>query len=150
MLKSGPMKGVKDPKDLQFLAGFLTAMEDAVRSNPDLLDGEDTPRMVVCVQTLMDMSAVPSAVQEAHKILSGVDHRLANVWKLDKGKKLVQLALEHAEKRASQGTIMTSIADMVTIMEGKAYIDLESDNVSGFPKLFGGYGEMTLGLWLDS
>ena len=150
MLKSGAgAKLVKDPKEMEFLCGFVKAMTVLLQDCPGAFGDEDSLMTATNVGHILDFSSTPQEVKAACEDLGKSDHWLAKAFCLDKGKKLMALAVENADKRSSQSSILESIKNQVSTLEEKAYLNVEEYFMATYT-MDSKYGSMFLGFQLQS
>lgn len=147
MLKSSASqaKNLKDPKELTFIAGFFDKMQEVYKQEHGADEATDeVHRHVMAVQTVMDLQSSPSQVEHACEVLKTSEHWLAKAFNLDKGKKILELASQNAEKRSALGNILDTISDKISWMEDNAFLKMSQTAVPT-PDLGARYGGMTLG-----
>lgn len=99
------VKAIKqvDFDKMTFLVNFIDEM--GKDTNMAKLDGDYTSEAYHCIKTILDPNAVPSRVNTACEAF-GKGHELRNHWlitafSLEKGKEVVDLALQRAKKGKS-------------------------------------------------
>lgn len=136
MLKASPAtKGMKDPQEMQFLTSFF----DQLLQHEATVD-QDTVEMVRHCKTVMDLTSVRSEVDGSLEALSSSDHWLAKAFHLDKGKKVLHLAKENAEKRATQSDVLDALAAKIRWLEDNSAVSFPPE--SQFASM---HGQMNLG-----
>ena len=146
MLKSGSSaKLVKDPKEMEFLCGFVKAMRALLQDCSTALGDDDSLTVSANVGHILDFTSTPQDVMSANNDLGKSEHWLAKAFCLDKGKKLMALAVENADKRSSQSNILESIKNQVASLEEQAYLNAEEYFMATYT-MDAKYGSMLLGL----
>lgn len=109
------VKAIKqvDFDKMTFLVNFIDEM--GKDTNMAKLDGDYTSEAYHCIKTILDPNAVPSRVNTACEAF-GKGHELRNHWlitafSLEKGKEVVDLALQRAKKREEQSGVLEKIAE---------------------------------------
>ncbi|CAK9075783.1 unnamed protein product, partial [Durusdinium trenchii] len=120
---------------------IIQALHDALSNNDDLLDGscEDNMNVSLAILNVMDLRTPPSQVNNAVQLLNSSSHWLASAFKLDKGKRMTQLALENAANRENQNGILEKIGEHTSALEEQAITD--ENDLSGDP-LGAAYGKL--------
>ena len=147
LLKGQLKTPIKDPaKDLPFLKKFLDVMAEALADNEDILGGEKsgTSDVLSIARSLLDSKAAPSEVNSGSDTLLKSDHWLAQAFKLEKGKKVIQWARENAFSREGQDQILTRIRAALFGMEEEA-VTADCDLDPETHTLDAAYGQMFLG-----
>lgn len=146
MLKSGSSaKLVKDPKEMDFLCGFVKAMRALLQDCPTALGDDDSLLVSTNVGHILDFGSTPQDIMNANNDLAKSEHWLAKAFCLDKGKKLMALAVENADKRSSQSNILESIKNQVQSLEEQAYLNAEEYFMATYA-MDAKYGSLLLGL----
>lgn len=134
-----------DPYDFSFIEGFIGEMIKFITNREAKRDDEkQTLELAECVAAVLSSSSAPAKISAAVDTLEKSDHWIASALALDKGKRIIQVALESAERRSGQNEILEKINNNIEQIEAVNALDLET-YVTCIEKFTPEYGRMFLG-----
>ena len=124
-----------NPKELEFLTGFVTEMKAALNEYPNALGLDiDVVSIVSCAACVLDPSSTPKAINASSEVLTKSEHWLAQAFCLDKGKKIIQMASENADRRSAQSSTLESIQKFISDLETMGFAELSKVDMEGEKK----------------